>query len=195
MKEDKISSSWTFNLDHVETWAYWKNMFTKEECEKIIKLANKQKKKQATIFSGVNKEYRDSNIVWLYPDKELEWVFRRVTDVVMELNSKFFKFDLFGMLEGFQFTNYKAPKGRYKKHVDRAFNSQVRKLSLTIELSDPKNYKGGELVLYEGDKGIFMEKEQGMLTAFPSFVLHEVKPVTKGERNSLVCWITGKPFK
>jgi len=195
MKENKISSSWIFNLDHVETWAYWKNLFTKEECEKIIKLANKEEKKQATIFSGVDKNYRDSNIIWLYPDKELEWVFRRVTDAVTELNSKFFKFDLFGMLEGFQFTNYKAPNGKYKKHVDRAFNSQVRKLSLTIQLSDPKKYKGGELVLYDGEKGIFMEKEQGMLTAFPSFVLHEVKPVTKGERNSLVCWITGKPFK
>lgn len=195
MKENKISSSWIFNLDHVETWAYWKNLFTKEECEKIIKLANKEEKKQATIFSGVDKNYRDSNIIWLYPDKELEWVFRRVTDAVTELNSKFFKFDLFGMLEGFQFTNYKAPNGKYKKHVDRAFNNQVRKLSLTIQLSDPKKYKGGELVLYDGEKGISMEKEQGMLTAFPSFVLHEVKQVTKGERNSLVCWITGKPFK
>jgi hypothetical protein len=28
-----------------------------------------------------------------------------------------------------------------------------------------------------------------------SYALHEVMPVTKGERNSLVSWITGKPFK
>ena len=30
---------------------------------------------------------------------------------------------------------------------------------------------------------------------FPSYVLHEVTPVTKGERYSLVAWLTGKPFK
>lgn len=195
MKEQKQSSSWTFNLDHVQTWAYWKNIFTKEECGIIIKLASEKEKKQASLFKGLNKEYRDSNITWIYPDKESEWIFRRITDVVMDLNSRFFKFNLFGMLEGFQFTNYKAPNGKYKKHVDRAFNSPTRKLSLTIQLTDPKSYKGGELVLYEGEKGIFIEKEQGMLTIFPSFVLHEVKPVTKGERNSLVCWITGTPFK
>jgi predicted 2-oxoglutarate/Fe(II)-dependent dioxygenase YbiX len=30
---------------------------------------------------------------------------------------------------------------------------------------------------------------------FPSYVLHEVTPVTKGERNSLVAWISGDNFK
>ena len=49
--------------------------------------------------------------------------------------------------------------------------------------------------LYEDDKGIEMNKDQGTLILFPSYVLHEIKPVTKGERNSLVTWITGKPFK
>ena len=39
-----------------------------------------------------------------------------------------------------------------------------------------------------------MDGDQGKLIMFPSYVLHEVKPVTKGERNSLVCWVTGKPF-
>ena len=40
-----------------------------------------------------------------------------------------------------------------------------------------------------------MKKEQGTLILFPSYTLHEVKPVTKGERNSLVTWVTGKSFK
>ena len=40
-----------------------------------------------------------------------------------------------------------------------------------------------------------MNKEQGTLILFPSYILHEVKPITKGERNSLVTWVTGKPFK
>jgi PKHD-type hydroxylase len=40
-----------------------------------------------------------------------------------------------------------------------------------------------------------MDKTQGTLIIFPSYVLHEVMPVTKGERNSLVTWVTGKQFK
>ena len=62
----------------------------------------------------------------------------------------------------------------------------VRKLSVSIQLTDPEEYEGGELYLYDGDKGTLMDKKQGTLILFPSYVLHEVMPVTKGERNSLV---------
>jgi PKHD-type hydroxylase len=71
----------------------------------------------------------------------------------------------------------------------------VRKLSISIQLTNPEEYEGGELYLYDEDKGTLMSKEQGTLIIFPSYVLHEVMPVTKGERNSLVTWVTGKQFK
>jgi PKHD-type hydroxylase len=125
----------------------------------------------------------------------MEWVFRRVTDIVLDLNERFFKFDLFGLNEGFQFTNYKTPSGKYGKHIDRSMNMAVRKLSISIQLTDPKEYQGGELYLYQDEKGDLMDKTQGTLIMFPSYVLHEVMPVTKGERNSLVTWVTGKQFK
>ena len=51
------------------------------------------------------------------------------------------------------------------------------------------------MYLYEDEKGEQMKKEQGTLILFPSYILHEVKPITKGERNSLVSWVTGKQFK
>ena len=73
----------------------------------------------------------------------------------------------------------------------------VRKLSISIQLTNPEEYEGGELKLYDGDdeEGIVMDKTQGTLIIFPSYVLHEVMPMNKGERNSLVTWITGKQFK
>ena len=40
-----------------------------------------------------------------------------------------------------------------------------------------------------------MSKQQGDLVLFPSYMLHKVKPVTKGERNSLVGWVTGKQLR
>jgi PKHD-type hydroxylase len=74
-------------------------------------------------------------------------------------------------------------------------NMPVRKLSISIQLTDPNEYEGGELYLYDDDKGTVMDKTQGTLILFPSYVLHEVVPVTKGTRNSLVTWVTGKQFK
>ena len=66
---------------------------------------------------------------------------------------------------------------------------------MSIQLTDPKNYEGGELILYNNEKGDIVNKEQGTLILFPSFILHEVTPITKGERNSLVSWVTGNNFK
>ena len=187
------STSWNFKLDKVNLYAYWENAFTKEECEKIIKIAKDKGFIQGTTTG--KSDIRKSKISWLYACDDMEWAFRRVTDIILDLNEKFFDFDIFGLNEGFQFTNYKAPSNKYGKHIDRALDLVVRKLSISIQLTDPKEYKGGELYLYEGDKGTLMDKKQGTLIMFPSYVLHEVMPVTKGERNSLVTWVTGNQFK
>lgn len=194
MKENNINTTWAFNLDQINSYAFWEDFLSKDECKKIIKIAKNQKFLEGKVSNNV-KNVRKSNVTWLYPNEELEWLFRRITDVVINLNERFYKFDLYGMVEGFQFTNYKAPGGKYDKHVDRAFNRGIRKLSVSIQLTDPKEYEGGELKLYESSTPTIMSKKQGTLILFPSFVLHEVTPVTKGERNSLVAWITGKNFK
>jgi len=196
IKEPKFeNSSWNFELDQVNFYAFWNNAFSKEECQTIINIA-----KDKGLIKGITKgesDVRDSKISWLYTSDNIDWVFRRVTDITLNLNKQFFKFDLFGINEGFQFTNYEAPSGKYGKHVDRGINMGVRKLSISIQLTNPEEYEGGELKLYDGndDEANIMEKAQGTLIIFPSYVLHEVMPVTKGERNSLVTWVTGKQFK
>jgi len=185
--------SWNLYLDKVYTYAYLEEAFTKEECEKIIKIAKNKGFIKGT--TGGKTDIRQSKISWLYASDNLDWAFRRISDIVLNLNDRFFQFDLHGLNEGLQFTNYKAPSDKYGKHIDRALDSIIRKLSLSIQLTNPKEYEGGELILYENEKGKEMKKEQGTLVLFPSYILHEVKPVTKGERNSLVSWVTGKQFK
>jgi PKHD-type hydroxylase len=195
IKELKFkNSSWNFEVDQVNLYAFWNKAFSKEECQTIISIA-----KDKGLIKGKTKgesDVRNSKVSWLYPIDKMEWVFRRVTDITLSLNEKFFKFDLFGLNEGFQFTNYQAPSGKYEKHVDRAVDMAIRKLSISIQLTNPEEYEGGELCLYDGgEDGTVMDKTQGTLIIFPSYVLHEVMPVTKGERNSLVTWVTGKQFK
>lgn len=196
IKELKFeNSSWNFELDQTNLFAFWNNAFSKEECQTIINIAKDKGLIKGKTRSDT-KDVRDSKISWLYPVDGMDWVFRRVTDITLNLNERFFKFDLFGINEGFQFTNYEAPSGKYGKHVDRGMNIPVRKLSISVQLTNPEEYEGGELKLYDGEEeGTLMDKAQGTLIIFPSYVLHEVMPVTKGTRNSLVTWVTGKQFK
>jgi PKHD-type hydroxylase len=196
MKKDKIKLyNWEFKKDPVNFYSFSTNVFSKEECEKIIKISKESKLFKGTTLRKSN--IRNSNITWLYPGDNMEWVFDKATNVILNLNEKFFKFDLTGIMEGFQFTEYKSPSGKHGKHVDRITGMQIRKLSIVIQLTNPNEYEGGELKLYDGidEEAVIMNKEQGTLIAFPSYVMHQVTPLTKGKRNSLVTWVTGNPFK
>ena len=64
-----------------------------------------------------------------------------------------------------------------------------------MQLSDPSEYEGGELKLYNGHEPITIKREKGLIVFFPSYTLHEVTPVTKGERYTLVGWVHGPAFK
>ena len=72
---------------------------------------------------------------------------------------------------------------------------------MTINLSDPNNYEGGDLKIDTKDLSeesvhtLTQIKPQGSLVVFPSYLYHQVTPVTKGTRYSLVVWCLGKPFR
>lgn len=197
------NAAWPFIMDTTEYWAYWDNVFTPEECQQIIALGNSKIAEEASFIKNTSEgqeqlkadNIRDSNIVWLYAADNMSWAFSRLTDIITSINSQYFNFDLFGFVEGFQFTRYDAPAGNYGKHIDKVFGGPIRKLSITIQLSDPDDYEGGDLLLHYGVDPITAPREQAKLVAFPSYMLHEVTPVTKGTRYSLVAWITGAPFK
>ena len=191
------SSIWAFKLDQTHSWAYANGVFSPEECKKIIELGEKLDPKPGLIEADSikNTKVRDSKIAWMYPTEETQWIYYRLTQVIMDLNAQFFNFDLFGFTEGLQFTKYEAPSGHYHEHIDKLFGKTIRKLSVVLQLSDPEEFKGGDLNLTLGKEPDVMEKMQGKVVVFPSYVLHGVTPVTKGTRYSLVGWITGEPFK
>jgi PKHD-type hydroxylase len=181
--------------DQVETWAYLPRALTKEQCEQVIKLGESLLPNTAETFGGVCPDVRDSKVSWIQPSSDSEWLFRHMTDIVLNLNNQFFKFDLDGFAEGLQFTKYEAPAGKYDVHIDKSYSKGIRKLSVVVQLSDPADYEGGELCIQTSNNPQPMQKEQGFLVAFPSYVLHGVQPVTKGTRYSLVAWLTGPAFK
>ena len=85
---------------------------------------------------------------------------------------------------------------------NRYYWGKVRKLSMTLNLTQPDQYKGGNLKFDFGPhagrarfKTCKEIRDQGSMIIFPSFVHHQVTPVTSGTRYSLVIWSLGKPFK
>lgn len=193
-------SGWLFYESNQESHAFWEGAFSPPECESIVKMGISKGLKQGGIqgvgeHNIVDKNIRTCSISWINPSEESNWLYRRCSEVIIQLNNQFFNFDLCGILEDMQFTQYEAPGEKYGKHIDGSISGAPRKLSFVLQLSDPKDYEGGELILHLSDVPTVIPRKQGYITVFPSFVLHEVTPVTSGTRHSLVSWVAGKPFK
>ena len=84
--------------------------------------------------------------------------------------------------------------GRYGAHVDNALmgkgTARLRTdVSFTLFLTPPGEYDGGELVIHTAGMTQELKGEAGYLVLYPSGSIHEVKPVTRGERVVCVGWI------
>ena len=142
-------------------------------------------------------QVRRSQVSWLNKTQDTAWVYEKLAHIASSLNAQYYRFDLTGFGEALQLTNYnQSEHGMYSWHVDYGGNiAPSRKLSLVLQLTDPGQYEGGNLQIHTGGEPQTVRKQRGLLAAFPSYVLHQVTPVTSGSRQSLVAWITGPAFK
>jgi PKHD-type hydroxylase len=190
----------SFKNDLVENWVYAENLFTVEECKKIIDYGNSLKKEIAEIGSAeksiYDKKNRDNQVAWIhYGSENVNWIFERLSFFIQKTNQEFFNFDLWGIMEPLQFTEYKAPGQHYGQHIDKGYKQIIRKLSISVQLSDPNTYEGGDLNIITNINNQPMKRNQGSITIFPSYILHKVDPVSNGTRYSLVAWVTGNQFR
>jgi PKHD-type hydroxylase len=181
----------------------WDNVFTEDELKTIVEYCDAIGTESGTVFGGSSQEdyekYRVSNVKFHKRNQETAWIFDRLNFVIQAANEQFYNFNLNGYAE-FQYTTY-DPNGRYDFHTDLAYGekygneSELRKLSLTLLLND--DFEGGEFEVNLGkeENAITVPMHKGRVVLFPSFVLHRVKPVTKGVRKSLVIWVVGPKFR
>jgi PKHD-type hydroxylase len=178
---------------------FWKNAFTPKEADAIVAYGDGLEPMRAEIAGRKDNtdHMRITRVAWMERRPGIEWLYARLEEMVLQINAQFFRYDLFGLVEAFQYTVYEgAEGGHYGWHVDMGEkNYEPRKISLSLQLSDPSGYGGGELILLAGDGELMAEKARGTLIAFPSFVLHRVVPVTSGTRKSLVIWVAGPEFR
>jgi len=187
-----------FNYSN-EAFAYATNCFTQEEINEIIKLGETSVSGGGELENGIsNLSVRNCKISWIEPNENSTSVFLKLSEIVNSLNDKFYRYDLTEM-ESLQFTEYNSEsQGFYRSHSDDGYKFNLfRKLSVSVQLSDPADYAGGDLVFYRNtlSECTVAPKELGTVIVFPSFVIHEVKKITAGTRRSLVTWVNGPRFK
>jgi PKHD-type hydroxylase len=187
-------------------------------CDKIIKYGNEHKQKMAVTGNLSKrkkpltqkeikdlKKHRNSRVTFLND----WWIQRHIFPAIQEANivAKW-NLSITGH-ESMQFTKYN--KGQfydwhYDSWVDPYKNNTVRKLSVTVSLSDENDFEGGDLEFAIQDnnareplKKILRTchevRKKGSLVVFPSFLWHRVTPVIRGTRYSLVIWSTGEPYR
>ena len=183
----------------IEPFAWWENAFTEEQLDWLQQKA-KEATKNAQIGGGsggkIDEKIRRSELNWLDKTDETKWVFERLAHVAASLNADYFGFELTGFGEAIQLTNYhEARQGTYVWHQDFGSSGISRKLSMVLQLSDPSEYEGGELQILTKKEPTSMKKKRGLITVFPAWTLHQVTPVIKGTRQTLVAWISGPEFK
>lgn len=205
-------------------WYYWyfQSVIPERICDDIVRYGKEQNKQVGLTghaggknsqelteeeLKNVQKK-RKSDIVWMND----QWIYKEIQPYVNLANRNAeWNFD-WDWSESCQFTEYKEGQfydwhcdsysEPYNHPNDPNTNGKYRKLSMTISLSDPEEYEGGDLEFdfRNTDEGsqprVCTEiRKKGSVIVFPSFVWHRVTPVTKGIRHSLVCWNLGYPFR
>ena len=179
-----------------------KPIFTPEQCQMIIKAGRSEPRNDAEVGQDkgikggvVDTKTRTSHISWI-PFKKMHEMYRDIEKIMKTTNGNHFGFDGMTITEMAQYTEYPVG-GFYDWHIDNdvsmAHEPPVRKISMTCLLSPENEFEGGDLELMK--EGRVAKLKQGHAIFFASFIRHRVKPVTRGNRKSLVMWFGGTPFK
>ena len=175
-------------------------IFTPKQCQLVIDKGMSLKKEEAKVGiggpeGGLDTKKRITTISWI-PFKDMPEMYKDIEATMLKANGNHFGFDGMRLTEVAQFTHY-LEGGFYDWHMDNDVQGKhqqpVRKISMTLLLSDPSTFEGGELEFMS--KGKTAKLKQGQAIFFASWLQHRVKPVTKGERKSLVMWFGGPSFK
>lgn len=179
-----------------DLYYYWEEALSDQECDNIIEECKKVESQEGTVFGDDEyANFRNSTIRWVHNKvqglDELIWKYVNVA------NRNSFNVDVTNIFE-IQFTEYHGTEQQYYSwHDDVDWTGTYlfdRKLSFVLQLSDPDDYEGGQFVAEYFTVPKEFQK-RGSIIVFPSMLKHQVTPVTKGTRYSLVSWIEGPRWR
>jgi PKHD-type hydroxylase len=143
-------------------------------------------------------ESNNRNIAYLHPTDNTRWLYELLFPLALEANEKTFHFDIDIVTDPIHYVIYPEDGGHLDWHMDvGAYGVNRRKLAMTVQLSESTDYEGGEFEIWMGGKNGFITvpREKGDVIIFPSFLMHRVKPIKRGQRKCLVFWTGGRPLR
>lgn len=181
--------------EYLKAVGQFPNVFSAEECRRLISLplpgVDAGVQSEDNSAGHVDYQARRTRERPVPPDPEYLWIYQRLGRVVKEANEKAYQFRLNDFMT-VTVLEY-SPDGFFDWHLDLGTGIfAARKLSLVTFLTPPEEYEGGELRFMDG--GPPLRLPQGATVIFPSYLMHKVEPVTRGNRFTLVSWIHGPSF-
>jgi PKHD-type hydroxylase len=135
-----------------------------------------------------------SGLMQPVPGGNSGWIAARIAEKVAQVNEEIFGFRILGLEDPVRVLCYRGDthEDYVQDHVDVTPTHPLRKLTFSVLVSDPASFEGGELAFPIGP---FADAHvAGMLTVFPSFLLHRITPVTSGRRYAVVGLVLGPTF-
>jgi len=182
---------------------YFEKGFTPEELQWIYDNIEDLEFEKAVILGEDVDGIRNSRVKWIPQDGKWDWLYERLISFANEANDELWNFELLTAPEKIQYTEYLATDdGKYGWHQDIGPGiPSLRKVSITVQLSHSDEYEGGDFQMWLGgdprDETSYITgpRGQGNVIVFPSYLPHQVSPVTGGIRRSFVLWVGGEHYK
>ena len=182
---------------------FWDKVLPDEACDMIIQQGLALDNfKSAGVNSDNTKDpdLRQGSIAWF--DKESQ-VDALLASYLATANVEAKWTYILTESEKVQFSIY-GLQSRYGWHRDTDIKLDdgvpIRKVSVSVQLSHPDDYEGGDFEIknffgHQLDNNKKELRNRGTIIVFPSFLEHQVTPVTKGTRYSLVQWYSGPDWR
>lgn len=191
------------------TYMLYESVVSKDICEDAVNRFDESNFGNGVVGAGqvgrIDTKIRDADTQWAPKNDLVECI---LTRFIMQANQEaLWNFDITEP-EQVQIGRYRENQF-YKTHIDCFVKGsdiiatghgggvivpilQQRKISASLLLNDESEYEGGDLIILDE---IVKQKKQGTIIVFPSFMAHQVTPVTRGVRYSAVCWMGGPKWK
>ena len=184
---------------------FWPNALNSDQVDQIVSNLDQMltlEDSKVGFLKRDDNELRHCKVGWLnVKDPNVKPVIDMLWHYADLANRESFGFDISSMYD-VQYTVYDGvDEDHYDWHHDTFWAGPTafdRKVSLSIQLTDPSEYEGGDLEFAEMKEGTYDKdawKGKGTVIAFPSVIRHRVTPVTSGVRKSLVAWVEGPKFR
>jgi PKHD-type hydroxylase len=195
-----MSINYSFGLplkNNFVEFIYYQGLFLPHEIDRILGFWDDEKTIKAEVDgeSVYKDELRKSSVMFVDNTPENDWIYNRLAGLAIKSNNERYHFDLLGFHQELQLTRY-SEGDFFDWHLDFGVGgTSSRKLSMTIQLSEPDAYEGGDLQFMINQNIVTAPREKGTIVIFPSFIIHRVTPITKGTRESIVGWVAGPPYR